>query len=136
MNQIRTRTLTIEDYDAIVKLWKSAELPFKPKGRDRKESVSKQMQLGKVLVGVVIGSYDGRMKGWINRLAVKPEYRRKGIAKQLISLLEKVLERKGATIHCTLIEAQNEESLNLFQNMGYVIDSEILYVTKRRSSEA
>lgn len=146
MNQIRTRTLTIEDYNAIVKLWKSAELPFKPKGRDRKESMSKQMQLfpeffigafqGKVLVGVVIGSYDGRMKGWINRLAVKPEYRRKGIAKQLINLLEKVLERKGATIHCTLIEAQNEESLNLFQNMGYVIDSETLYVTKRRSSEA
>lgn len=91
---------------------------------------------GKVLVGVVIGSYDGRMKGWINRLAVKPEYRRKGIAKQLINLLEKVLERNGATIHCTLIEAQNEESLNLFQNMGYVIDSETLYVTKRRSSEA
>lgn len=137
--------LTIEDYNAIIKLWKLAGLPFKPKGRESKESIEKQMEafpeffIGafhrKKLIGVVIGSYDGRMKGWINRLAVKPEYRRTGIAKRLIDLLEKALERQGAVVLCALIEAPNEESLGLFQRMGYTLHDDILYVSKRRSSK-
>lgn len=145
MGQIDTRMLTIEDYNAIIKLWKLAGLPIKLKGRESKENMKKQMEVfpeffigafhRKKLIGVVIGSYDGRMKGWINRLAVKPEYRRTGIAKQLIDLLEKVLERQGAAVLCALIESPNEESLSLFQRMGYILHDDILYVSKRRSSE-
>lgn len=68
------------------------------------------------LVGVVIGSFDGRMKGWINRLAVSPKHRRKGIAHQLIKAVERALERRGVAIFCALIETPNEESLNVFKN--------------------
>lgn len=145
MSQIDTRTLTIEDYNAIIKLWKLAGLPIKPKGRESEENMEKQMKafpeffIGafheKKLIGVVIGSYDGRMKGWINRLAVEPEYRRKDIAKRLIDLLEKALKKQGAAVLCALIEYPNEESLSLFQRMGYVLHDNILYVSKRRSSE-
>lgn len=87
----------------------------------------------KRLVGVVIASYDGRMKGWINRLAVDPEYRHRGIARELIQTAEKTLENHGATIFCALIETPNEESLNLFQKMGYTAHRDILYVSKRKS---
>lgn len=145
MKQIEFRTLTIEDYESMIKLWKRAGLPFKPRGRDSRLMTDMQMKafpaflIGAFhqdkLVGVVIGSYDGRMKGWINRLAVDPSYRRRGIAEHLISRAEKALERHGAAIFCALIETPNEESVKLFQKVGYVTHKDVLYVTKRGSQE-
>ena len=145
MKQLRIQTLTIENYDTIIELWKQAGLPFKPKGRDSKQMIEKQMKafpeffIGafheEKLVGVVIGSYEGRMKGWINRLAVDPEYKRRGIAQQLINKVEKPLEKYGAAIFCALIETPNEESLKLFQRMGYVTHQDISYVSKRKSKD-
>jgi len=41
------------------------------------------------LIGTVIESYDLRMKGWINRLAVAPAYQGKRIAKELLTRMEK-----------------------------------------------
>ena len=145
MKQIEIRTLTIEVYDAIVELWKQAGLPFKPKGRDSKQMMKKQMNAfpeffigafhDEKLVGVVIGSYEERMKGWINRLAVDPKYRRKGIAQQLINTVEKALEKHGAAIFCALIEVPNEESIGMFQKMGYKAHKGILYISKRKSED-
>ncbi len=145
INRVDIRTLAIEDYDSMVELWKRADLPFKPLGRERKQMVAQQMAaspgffLGAFheerLVGVVVGSYDGRSKGWINRLAVDPAYRRLGIAEQLISHVEEALEKQGAAIFAALIETPNKQSVGLFRKVGYVIHREILYVTKRRSGE-
>lgn len=145
LNHIEIRTLTIKDYNAMIDLWKRSGLPFKPRGRDSKQRIEKQMKafpeffIGAFhrdkLVGVVIGSYDGRMKGWINRLAVDPAYRGQGIAQQLITRAEEALEKHGAAIFCALIETPNEESVRLFQKMGYVTHKDILYVTKRKNRE-
>jgi len=143
--QIEIRTLTIKDYTAMVELWNRAGLPFKPRGRDSKPMFKKQMEASPgffigafhedKLVGAVIGSYDGRLKGWINRLAVDPAYRGRGVAQQLISHVEQALEKRGTAIFCALIEVPNEESVRLFQKMGYVAHKEILYVTKRKNQE-
>ena len=86
---MRIRSLVISDYDQIVALWKRSGLPFKPSGRDRKGAVQAQMVanpdffLGAYeddrLVGVVVATSDGR-KGWINRLAVDPDFRGRGVA--------------------------------------------------------
>ena len=145
MNEIETRILTIRDYETIISLWKRADLPFKPRGRDSKQSIKHQMEtfpeffIGafhkEKLVGVVIGSYDGRMKGWINRLAIDPEYRRKGIAQQLTEAIEKALEKYGTTIFCALIESPNKESFKLFKKMGYTVNRDVFYVTKRQSED-
>lgn len=145
MKQIEFRTLTIKDYESMIKLWKRAGLLFKPRGRDSKRMIDRQMKafpeffIGAFhqdkLAGVVIDSYDGRMKGWINRLAVDPSYRRRGIAEHLISRAEEALKRCGAEIFCVLIETPNEESVKLFQKLGYVTHKDILYVTKRGGQE-
>ncbi|MEM2146696.1 MAG: GNAT family N-acetyltransferase, partial [Candidatus Jordarchaeaceae archaeon] len=141
-NQIELRTLSIKDYDAILNLWKQADLPFKPKGRESKEAMKVHIEhepdlfIGAFhkdkLVGVVIGSHDYR-KGWINRLAVHPQYRRHGIGQLLISSVEKALQRKGIKIFATLIEKDNVASLNLFKKAGYKVENSILYLTKREN---
>lgn len=143
--EITFRNLTIDDYDEIIDLWERAGLPYKPKGRDSREAIEKQMKIDPELflgafhkgrlIGIVIGSYDFRMKGWINRLAVDPNYRRRGIAQKLITKMEEILKSKGAAIIATLIELPNPASVNLFKKMGYTIHNDIIYVTKRESNE-
>ena len=140
----RIRKLTINDYDEMIKLWEQSSLPFKPKGRDSKQEIARQMNrnpdlfLGafeeRALVGTVIGSYDDR-KGWINRLAVDLEHRKKGVAQLLIARIEKVLREKGARIICALDEESNLKSISLFEKLGYVTDRGILYLSKSESED-
>lgn len=144
MVKVTIRRLTINDYEQMLKLWERAGLPTKPKGRDSKMMTAKQIRefpdfflgafAGDRLVGVVIGSYETRFKGWINRLAVDPEYQRQGIAQQLVNQMENILKKHGAKIFSALIETPNEESVGLFRKMGYKTHKDILYVTKRKSN--
>lgn len=138
------RRLSIKDYPKLVSLWSKAGLPFKPKGRDSPEAIEMQIKKnpdffmgafenGK-LIGAVIVSSDAR-KGWINRLAVDPEYRRRGVAKTLIAEAEKVLRQKGIKIFCALIEDSNAASKELFRKCGYTEHRDIIYFSKRDNNE-
>ncbi len=88
---------------------------------------------GDELIGVIVGSDDGR-KGWINRLAVLPKYRRQGVASALIVSCEKALRKRGRRIICTLVE-DNPESLKLFKKAGYTKHDEIFYLSKREAKD-
>ncbi|MGB9740457.1 MAG: GNAT family N-acetyltransferase [Candidatus Bathyarchaeia archaeon] len=141
---MKVRRLTIEDYDEVIGLWSRAKLPFKLKGRDSKEAIAAQMKanpdffLGafenRHLVGVVILSCDLR-KGWINRLAVDPNYRHRGIARALVDEAEKVLRTHGVKIFCALVEDNNVASKELFKKCGYVEHRNIIYFSKRDGDE-
>jgi N-acetylglutamate synthase-like GNAT family acetyltransferase len=138
------RRLTINDYKEIVRLWLTAKLPFKPKGRDHREAIAVEMKanpdffLGAFennhLVGTVVISCDVR-KGWINRLAVDPDHRHHGIAKALIAESERTLRKHGIRIFCVLIEDYNDISKKLFKECGYVEHHDITYFSKRDSDE-
>ena len=139
------RKLTINDYDQMIDLWKKAGLPYKPKGRDSREAIKRQIEAdpelflgafhGERLIGTVIGSCDFRMKGWINRLAVDSEYRGKGIAQRLVTEMEQILKSKGVVVIAALIELPNSASISLFKKLGYTVHDNIVYVTKRESYE-
>lgn len=138
------RKLTINDYEDTVKLWIRAKLPFKPDGRDSRKALAMQMEAnpdfflgafeGNRLIGTVIISCDMR-KGWINRLAVDPEYRLRGVAQTLIAESEKILQKYGIKIVCALIEDDNAASKNLFKKLGYVEHNDIIYFSKRESEK-
>jgi ribosomal protein S18 acetylase RimI-like enzyme len=140
------RRLKKDDYPRIMALWAAAGLHCKPKGRDTREAFEAQLASGiqtalgveneaGELIGVVLTTHDTR-KGWINRLAVHPDYRRRGIASQIIAAAEEVLREQGMHIIAALIESDNPDSLALFQAVGYVeIDPNIHYVTRRESDE-
>jgi len=82
------------------------------------------------LVGVTITSDDGR-KGWINRLAVVPETRGKGVAMRLIRESERILRKRGRHLFCVQIEDYNKGSMKLFEKAGYKREDDIIYFTKR-----
>lgn len=138
------RKLTIEDYDGIISLWNRAGLSHRPKGRDNRTAIEIQMKknpncfLGAYdksrLVGTVLASYDYR-RGWINRLAVDPDYRRRGIAQKIIIAAEEALRKRGARIICAQVDNQNLGSLSLFKKCGYLEHHGVVYLSKRDSDE-
>jgi len=134
------------DFERIVALWQAAGLHIKPQGRDTREAFERQLAGGTQtaigletedgqLVGVTLATHDGR-KGWINRLAVHPEWRRQGVAKQLIEAAEEALRQQGMDVIAALIEPDNEASFQLFMEAGYTDWQGIHYVSKRSSEEA
>ena len=141
----RIRKLSIADYDEIICLWADAGLTYKPQGRDSRASMTKEMALDGVayfgyyennqLIGVGLANYDGR-RGWINRLAVHPDFRGKRIAGELIAECEKFLKSKGAVVLTALIEDINEPSMTCFEKAGFNCEKSWLYYCKRESPEA
>lgn len=142
--EVTIREMTLDDYDAVTRLWTEAGLPYRPLGRDQPDKIRVEMERGAAvflvaeaggeLVGVVLGTHDGR-RGWINRLAVAPAYRRRGIAGRLVREVESRVEALGIEIVAALIEVANEGSLGFFQAIDYLHSPEIEYVSKRRSAD-
>jgi ribosomal protein S18 acetylase RimI-like enzyme len=137
--------LGVADYDEIMALWQRAGLRIRPEGRDAPQAFARQMASGLqrvvglrangILVAVVVLTYDGR-KGWINRLAVDPAYRRRGLAKQLIAEAERWFAQElGLEVWAALIEPHNHNSLALFAALGYA-RYELVYVSKRLRPQA
>jgi len=135
------RKLTINDYPNVVELWRNTGLEIRLNGRDNPNQIEKQLKsenvilLGKfgggVLLGVVLVTHDGR-KGWMNRLAVNPDYQRKGVAKELIISTEKLLfEEIGIEIYSAIISKENLKSDNFFESIGYEKWDKIYYFSKR-----
>lgn len=134
------RPLRESELEPMVRVWKSSDLPSRPRGRDGlralkiQRKASPELFIGAfehgTLVGVVLVSDDGR-KGWINRLAVIPEAQGKGIAKRLILESEKALRARGRRLFCVQIESYNKASIELFEKAGYKKEDDIFYFTKR-----
>jgi len=142
--QYPIRKLTIDDYDELITLWERSGLSHRPKGRDSRESMIPEMERietfflgmydGEKMIGSILGSFDGR-KGWINRLAVDPDYRGKGLAAHLIEECEKQLYGLGIKVIAALIEGDNKSSESAFSKAGYGYWDEIKYYSKRFSDD-
>jgi len=138
------KPLNPADVRSVIRLWVSAGLSYKPQGRDSEMELNTQIKndpdicqgaffKGK-LVGTCLGTDDGR-RGWINRLAVDPRFRRSGLARKLIEHVEEALRKRGRRIICANIESWNNESLDLFRKSGYVVHDDIYYLSKRDGPE-
>jgi ribosomal protein S18 acetylase RimI-like enzyme len=126
-------------------LWQAAGLHVKPQGRDSHEAFARQLAGGAQtaigiedeageLVGVTLATHDGR-KGWINRLAVHPDYRGTGVGQALIAAAEKMLRAQGMDVIAALIEPNNIASLGLFRKAGYAESPGLHYVSKRSNED-
>ena len=136
--------LNIADYEKIIDLWQASGLSHRPLGRDSTENITRQMledntrfigrYIENELAAVAIVSHNGR-KGWINRLAVAPEFQHQKIATQMITFCENWLHKQGIEIFAVLIEDDNAASMQLFEKNGYINHQDIIYYTKRVRDE-
>ena len=141
---VSIREMTVADYDALVAVWKEAGLPFKPDGRDQRGRIAQEIsgqcsiflvaEINSRVVGAVLGTQDGR-KGWINRLAVLPRQRRRGIAASLVAAVEERLDELGIDIVAGLIEDWYRDSMTVFERLGYQRHPDVLYFSKRKNTD-
>ncbi|MCK5146819.1 GNAT family N-acetyltransferase [bacterium] len=144
MNDLLFRPFQIKDYSELIQLWQDSSLSYRPKGRDSLLSMSNEIEheyshlilaeKAGNLLGSILASHDGR-RGWINRLAVHPSFRKKGLARLLIEKAEHWLLGQGLGILVCLIEEENTASQELFKSCNYVEHKEIIYYSKRLRSD-
>ncbi len=141
---MKIASLKIEHYEKMIQIWEESGLSHRPKGRDSREEVERQIsEFGDLfigafqngeLIGVIVGTDDGR-KGWINRLAVLPEHRGKGVGLELIRAIELALGKRNRKIISVLIETPNDHSISLFRKAGYETWEGMAYLSKRDDPE-
>jgi len=144
LDKITFREMKPNEYDVLKNLWDAAGLHYRPNGRDSKESLLKELnnpqeafiiaEYNNEVIASILVSHDGR-KGWINRLAVLPEFKKKGVATKLISYAENLLKENDIMIFACLIEDWNQISMDLFQKAGYQRFDDIIYFTKKLHPE-
>lgn len=125
------RTFAWSDYPATAQLWQATGRDAMPEEELRTTLthgpdlmlVAADADAG--ITGAVLGTFDGR-RGWIHRLAVQPEHRRKGLAAALVGELERRLSARGAPRINLLVMPENTEGLLFWQRLGYLSCPDVL----------
>lgn len=143
-DEITIRDMTIEDHEKVISFWEISGLHYRPTGRDARPRMERELisstsffllaEREEEIVGTILATQDGR-KGWLNRLAVRPDLRRMGIASLLIREAECRLDEMGIGMICALIENWNQSSRELFEREGYGLQENVLYYSKKEHSE-
>lgn len=122
---MRIDTLTDAQVPAALALWTATEHlgPVDPEELDQVRRHDPDLVLGASdddgrLVGVVIGAWDGR-RGSVNRLAVDPSVRRRGVAQALVKQIEERLFARGCRRVTLLVFAGNGGGRDFWQQAGY-----------------
>lgn len=135
-NQLNFRQYSPNDYETIVCLWKSAGLKLSPSDTTqglqlrikRDPELFFFLEKAGVIVGSVMGSYDGR-RGWITHLVVTPSQQGHGFGKCLMKELEKRLRSIGCEKVNLLIESDNVGVESFYQRLDYRRD-ELVFMEK------
>ena len=122
---MRIDTLTDDQVPAALALWADTEHlgPVDPDELDQVRRHDADLVLGASddggrLVGVVIGTWDGR-RGTIHRLAVDPATRRRGVAQALVKEVEERLYARGCRRVTLLVFAGNGGGRDFWRTSGY-----------------
>lgn len=87
------------------------------------------------IIGSVIGGWDG-WRGNIYRLAVAPEYRRRGVARRLVIEISNALFDRGAHRLSALVEHEHEWAIGFWESLrdlGYERDPKFTrYIADRK----
>jgi len=126
------REYKTEDRKQVIDLWKRCSLiaPQNHPVRDieRKLQVDPDLFLVGVVDDTVIASvmagYEGH-RGWINYLAVHPDYQRNGYGAQLMHHAERLLKNRGCPKINLQVRANNSAVIAFYKKIGFMEDGVI-----------
>ena len=121
------RPMTMEDYDHVIELWRNTDGIVlsdtderEPMERflNRNPELSLVAEHGDEVIGAVLGSHDGR-RGYLHHLAVRADFRRRGIGSALVQRCADLLSRE-AIVKCNVfILESNEEGIAFWEHNGF-----------------
>ncbi|NLD53626.1 MAG: GNAT family acetyltransferase [Burkholderiaceae bacterium] len=134
---MRIRPFDVADEDAVIALWHACDLvrPWNDPRRDIERKLGTQRELFLVgelddrLVASVMAGFDGH-RGWVNYLAVAPEWRRSGFGRALMEHVESRLRERGCPKLNLQVRAANPDAVAFYRRLGYSPD-EVVSMGKR-----
>jgi ribosomal protein S18 acetylase RimI-like enzyme len=137
---IEIREYNEADESAVIALWERCGL-FVP-WNDPRQDIARKLKVDRdlFLVGLVdhkiiasvMGGYDGH-RGWINYLAVLPDFQLLGYGRAIMAEVEKRLIAKGCPKINLQVRSQNRKVIAFYKSLGYEV-SDLISMGKRPKS--
>ena len=130
MHELKIREYAAGDEKIVIDLWIKCDLvvPWNNPKLDiqRKLGVNPELFLvGTVadkVVASVMGGYEGH-RGWVNYLAVDPDFQNLGYGKIMMEVIEKKIEALGAPKVQLQVRNTNEKVIEFYKSIGYKEDA-------------
>ncbi|POQ03655.1 GNAT family N-acetyltransferase [Pseudomonas syringae] len=137
---ITIRSMTLDDYDAVIELMRSTP-GISLRDADSREATARYLERNPgmsfvaeadgALCGCVMCGHDGR-RGYLQHLIVLPEYRRRGTAHELVERCLECLDALGI-YKCHLdVMKSNEAAGRFWQGQGWTLREDIDRYSKVR----
>jgi len=132
-NGTTVRCFCIEDYDAVLALWRRAEGVGLNESDTRRaiaaflrrnRRFSFVAEKGGRIVGAILCGHDGR-RGYLHHLAVAKRYRKRGLGRQLVTACLAKLRRAGIQKCNIFIFAHNAAGMKFWARTGWKLRTEL-----------
>ncbi len=138
-DNIRIRLMDMDDYDKVYALWMSCKNMGFNNLDDSKEGIEKYLKRNpatcfiaekdKAVVGVILSGHDGR-RGFIHHMAVGEDFRRRGIASDLLEHALSALKAEGINKVGLFVFNRNEAGNAFWEAQGFTLRTDIAYRNK------
>lgn len=122
------RLMTIDDYENLIEMWKQTLNMGLRSLDDSKEGITIFLERNPntnfvayeddKIIGAILSGHDGR-RGYIYHTVVLPEYRRRGIASDLVNMVVEALQKEDITRVCLNVMETNEQGKKFWIDKGW-----------------
>ena len=131
--------MVIDDYDEVYALWTSCTGMGLNDLDDSKEGIDRFLKRNpdtcfvakrdERIVGAILVGNDGR-RGYIYHTAVASQYRKQGIARQLVETAMQELKQCGINKVALVVFNKNENGNAFWEKLGFTIREDLVYRNK------
>ncbi len=130
------KKMSIEDYDELIKLWKSIEGMGLRSKDDSREGIGIFLKRNpnscyvaireEHLIGSILAGHDGR-RGYLYHVAVSREMMKKGVGRSLVNHAIKALKDDGIKKVALVVYKGNEAGNRFWEHTGFLSREDLVY---------
>ena len=134
--KVQYRVMTIDDYEKVYNLWMSCKNMGFNNLDDSKEGIERFLKRNpktsfvaeesERIVGIILSGHDGR-RGYIYHMSVAEDYRKQGIAKNLLKKSLDALKEEGINKVALLVFNKNDIGNSFWESQGFTIRNDVTY---------